>query len=164
MRCEMRMLAIVGVGLLLIGGQTLLAKDPPPTGTDAPQIESAAVFRSSTLVGMTVKNPAGEKLGTVNDLVIDVHQGKIRYAALSFGGILGVGNKLFAIPWTALKLQHDDKDNVFVLNVDKERLKNAPGFDKDHWPDVGNPRFGEEIDRYYGVIEPRAAELPLSAR
>jgi hypothetical protein len=107
----------------------------------------ANVQGSKELVGVRVRNPAGEDLGKIEELMIDTGVGSIAYAVLSFGGILGIGDKLFAIPWEALTL--DIEDGLFILNVDKERLKAAPGFDKSHWPDFADRQFGAEIYGYY---------------
>lgn len=110
------------------------------------------VIRAQSIVGMAVKNPSGQDLGKVEDVVIDMGTGKVRYAAISFGGFLGVGDKLFAVPFHALKVKHDtnDKKTHFVLNVNKETLEKAPGFDSKHWPDFGNPRYGADNDKFYG--------------
>jgi hypothetical protein len=85
----------------------------------------------------------------IEDFMIDLTAGKIAYAVLSFGGVLGMGNKLFAIPWEALDL--DSEGHNFVLGVDRESLEQAPGFDKDHWPDMANRRWADEGHDYYGV-------------
>ena len=92
---------------------------------------------ATTLIGDEVRNYEGESLGRIEDFMIDLESGKIAYAVLSFGGILGVGNKLFAVPWPSLRLNLEDK--VFEMKADKELLKDAPGFDKDDWPDIGEP-------------------------
>lgn len=107
------------------------------------------VMGATTLAGDSVRNPAGESLGKVKELMIDVPSGRVAYAVLSFGGILNMGNKLFAVPWNALTLDEDEKQ--FVLNIDKTRLENAPGFDKDNWPDMANESWGEKIFSYYGT-------------
>ena len=107
------------------------------------------VMAADTLAGDDVVNPAGETLGEVDRIMIDVPTGRVAYAVLSFGGFMGMGNKLFAIPWSALTLDADNKQ--FVLNVDKERLKQAPGFDKDHWPTMAETSWASEIHRFYGV-------------
>ena len=107
------------------------------------------VMTANTLEGNPVENPQGEDLGEIEDIMLDVPRGKIAYAVLSFGGFLGVGNKLFAIPWNALTLNADRK--CFVLDVDKERLKKAPGFDKDNWPSMASPTWASDIHSYYGV-------------
>jgi hypothetical protein len=80
--------------------------------------------------------------------MLDVDSGRISYAVLSFGGILGLGNKLFAIPWDSLRLSpHEHK---FVLDVPREQLQKAPGFDKTNWPDFADRTWGTSIHSYYG--------------
>jgi sporulation protein YlmC with PRC-barrel domain len=106
------------------------------------------VLSAGTLAGNHVRNPAGEDLGKVEEIMLDVPTGRVAYAVLSFGGFLGMGNKLFALPWDALTLDEDKKE--FVLNVDKQKLENAPGFDKDNWPDMANITWGASIYTYYG--------------
>lgn len=98
------------------------------------------VMAAETLQGDDVINHQGEKLGSIEDIMLDVTSGKVAYAVLSFGGILGMGDKLFAIPWGALTLDADRK--CFVLDVPKDRLQNAPGFDKDHWPAMADASPG----------------------
>ena len=107
------------------------------------------VLSASTIIGGHVRNPKGESLGKVDDLMIDLGEGKIAYAVLSFGGFLGLGDKLFAIPWRALSLRPEEKE--FVLNVSRELLERAPGFDKNDWPDMTDPTWRAKVDRYYGV-------------
>jgi sporulation protein YlmC with PRC-barrel domain len=91
------------------------------------------VLSATTIIGDKVRNPEGQDLGQIKELMIDLDYGRIAYAVLSFGGFLGMGDKLFAIPWEALSLKADE--HVFVLDVAKELLEGAPGFDKDNWPD-----------------------------
>ena len=107
------------------------------------------VLAASTLAGDQVQNSAGEDLGTVDEIMIDIPAGKVAYAVLSFGGFLGMGNKLFAVPWSALRVDEDKK--IFVLDVDKKKLENAPGFDKDNWPDMADDAWGTQIYGYYGA-------------
>lgn len=107
------------------------------------------VISSKTLIGESVENPIGENLGTIQDILIDVSSGRIAYAVLSFGGFLGFGSKLFALPWSALKV--DIERNIFVLEVPRERLEKAPGFDKDAWPDMADPVWAQGVHSYYGV-------------
>jgi len=106
-----------------------------------------STLSASTLIGDTVVNRKGEKLGKIEDLMIEPEQGRVSYAVLSFGGFLGVGDKLFAVPMQAMKLLPEDRK--VVLDVDKERLKNAPGFDKNHWPDATDRAFGSAVYSYY---------------
>ncbi|MEO6917820.1 MAG: PRC-barrel domain-containing protein [Collimonas sp.] len=104
---------------------------------------------ADTLVGNDVYNRHEESLGEIKEIMLDMHAGKVSYAVLSFGGFLGMGEKLFAVPWIALTL--DPANKRFILNVDKDRLKNAPGFDKDHWPDMADQAWTREIHAYYGT-------------
>ncbi|NMG17109.1 PRC-barrel domain-containing protein [Aromatoleum bremense] len=106
------------------------------------------VMAASTLEGDDVVNRAGEDLGNIKEVMIDVQSGRVAYAVLSTGGFLGLGRKLFAIPWGALTLDTDRK--CFILDVDAERLKSAPGFDKDHWPSMADITWASEIHAYYG--------------
>jgi sporulation protein YlmC with PRC-barrel domain len=103
---------------------------------------------SSSIVGDDVKNMTGDDLGSIKDLMIDLNEGYIEYAVLQFGGFLGIGSKYFAIPWSELKLDPDNKN--FILNRDKEFLKNAPGFDKDHWPGT-NSDYYKDTNTYWGT-------------
>ena len=107
------------------------------------------VLSSSSICSDHVKNAAGEDLGKIENLMIDLHSGRIAYAVLSFGGFLKMGNKLFAIPWEALKV--DSLNKEFILDVDKSRLENATGFDKDNWPNMADPSFGSTLYRHYGI-------------
>jgi len=107
------------------------------------------VLSTSTLLGDRVVNPQGEHLGEIKELMIDPQTGHVGYAVLSFGGFLGMGDKLFAIPFRALELNADRKE--FVLNVPKDKLKTAPGFDKNEWPKSADRQWGTEIHTFYGT-------------
>lgn len=104
---------------------------------------------ADTLVGDDVYNYQDEKLGDIKEIMLNVPDGTIEYAVLSFGGVLSLGEKLFAVPWTALKL--DTENKRFMLDVDKDRLSDAPGFDKDAWPDFADQSWANEIRDYYGT-------------
>ncbi|MGE8099391.1 PRC-barrel domain-containing protein [Pseudomonas fluorescens] len=104
---------------------------------------------ADTLIGNDVYNHKEENLGDIKEIMLDLHSGRVAYAVLSFGGFLGMGEKLFAVPWNALTL--DTVNKRFVLSVDKERLANAPGFDKDNWPNMQDPIWSKEIHAYYGT-------------
>lgn len=106
-----------------------------------------SLISSSTLAGDNVVNLQGENLGSIKDLMIDVGSGTIEYAVLSFGGLLGLGDKLFAIPFKQLSVDHENRR--MVLAVDKERLESAPGFDKNDWPDFADPIFRSSVDSHY---------------
>jgi sporulation protein YlmC with PRC-barrel domain len=107
------------------------------------------VLAAGTLEGDKVMNHAGEDLGKVDELMIDLPTGRVAYVVLSYGGLLGMGNKLFAVPWSAFRIDEDEK--AFILNVDKQRLENAPGFDKDNWPDMADPTWGAGVYEFYGA-------------
>ena len=106
------------------------------------------VLSAGTLAGDRVRNSAGEDLGKIEEIMIDIPGGRVAYAVLSFGGFLGMGNKLFAVPWDALTI--DEQEHEFVLNIDKQTLEKAPGFDKDNWPDMADSTWGSQIYDYYG--------------
>ncbi|HXI76479.1 MAG TPA: PRC-barrel domain-containing protein [Steroidobacteraceae bacterium] len=108
-----------------------------------------ALMGADTLIGNDVYNSANESLGSIKELMIDMSTGKISYAVLSFGGFLGVGDRLFAVPWQALKL--DTTNKRFMLNASKEQLKNAPGFDKDHWPSMADTTWASDVHSFYGI-------------
>jgi sporulation protein YlmC with PRC-barrel domain len=107
------------------------------------------LMRADTLIGENVYDLDGIELGEIKDIMLDVKAGTIAYAVLSFGGFLGIGDKLFAVPWKAL--QPDDVYKRFILDFDKERLESAPGFDKEKWPDMADPMWQNEVHSYYGT-------------
>ena len=108
-----------------------------------------ALMGADTLIGNDVYNHKDEDLGDIKEIMLDMRNGTVAYAVLSFGGFLGVGEKLFAVPWNALTL--DTVNERFILNVDKTRLESAPGFDKSDWPDMGDPIWANEVHTYYGT-------------
>jgi sporulation protein YlmC with PRC-barrel domain len=85
-------------------------------------------------MGNNVVNAVGEDLGSIEEIMLDVSSGRVAYAVLSFGGFLGLGDKLFAVPWDAMTVDTDEER--FILDVSKERLEDAPGFDQDDWPET----------------------------
>ena len=107
------------------------------------------VMSADTLVGDSVVNAEGEDLGDIKAIMLDVTTGRIAYAVLSFGGFLGMGDKLFAVPWSALTLDTDEKR--FILDVPKDRLENAPGFDKDHWPSMADASWASDVHAHYNA-------------
>lgn len=104
---------------------------------------------ATTLIGDTVRNPEGQELGSVKEIMLDMDTGRTSYAVLDMGGFLGIGNKLFAMPWSMLTV--DAENHEIVIDVAKERLENAPGFDRDDWPDFSDRSWGETIHVHYGV-------------
>jgi sporulation protein YlmC with PRC-barrel domain len=127
-----------GSGAPIIGADRRRADGPGPEVMDA-----------ATLKGDSVVNSSGEDLGTIEAIMLDVSGGRIAYAVLSFGGFLGMGSKYFAVPWSAFTLDAGEKR--FILDVAKDRLENAPGFDKDHWPSMADRTWATELHAYYDV-------------
>ncbi|MDX9850122.1 MAG: PRC-barrel domain-containing protein [Anaerolineaceae bacterium] len=107
-----------------------------------------SVLSASTIINTSVENSYGENLGKIEELMVDLNSGRIAYAVLSFGGFLGMGNKLFALPFEALTV--DTTNEKIILDVDKEILENAPGFDKDNWPEVTEHAWLVDVYNYYG--------------
>lgn len=109
----------------------------------------AALMTASTLTGFNIVNMAGETLGDVEEIMLDVEHGTVAYAVMSSGGFLGIGEKLFAIPWRALRL--DTERRVFVLDVQKSHFDNAPGFESTHWPTQlnGGEAWHRDVHDYY---------------
>ncbi len=116
----------------------------PKNSSDGPGPE---VMAANTLVGNDVYNRADEDLGSIKEIMIDVPRGRVAYAVLSRGGLLGMGSKLFAIPWSALTLDTDRK--CFVLDVSLEQMKNAQGFEKDNWPSMADQTWARQIHDFY---------------
>lgn len=111
--------------------------------------EKYGVVSAETIIGEAVVNRQDEKLGKIHGIMIDAKEGRIAYAVLSSGGFLGMGDRLFAMPWSALEFANTEKK--LILDVDKDRLKAAPGFDKDEkWPDFADRSWGSEVHDFYG--------------
>jgi len=118
-------------------------------GPDARHGPGPELMGADTLIGNDVYNHKNEDLGDIKEIMLDMRSGRVGYAVMSFGGFLGMGEKLFAVPWEALTL--DTKNKRFVLHVEKDRLKDAPGFDKDKWPNMADQSWAKEIHSYYGT-------------
>lgn len=107
-----------------------------------------SVMAASTLDSDRVFSTDGDEVGKVKDIMLDVESGRIAYMVMSSGGFLGIGDKLLAVPWNALTLDVDRK--CFVLDLTSERVKNAPGFDKGHWPSMADRTWASSVHQYYG--------------
>jgi len=125
------------------------------------------VWLASDLIGMKVVTPTAEKIGKIEDVV--VHPGgEVAYAVLSFGGVMGLGDKLFAMPWTVLRAVEPDSakkdsERTLVLPLDKERMKAAPGFDKANWPIMASADWSKDIDAYYADARKADSKKPVEA-
>lgn len=104
------------------------------------------VLTATSIIGDKVENLQGEHLGEIKNIMLNLHTGCIEYTVLEFGGIMGVGEKLFAIPFKSLTVNPEKK--IFILNEQKAFLEYAPGFDKEHWPET-NSRHWEDVSSYW---------------
>lgn len=111
-------------------------------------VKIAHVFRTADIVGLGVKNKAGENIGKIDDLVIDMKNGEVRYAALAYGGLAGVGSKLFAVPLDKMTFVMGEPNNLssrhFVFDVAKDELDKDKGFDTSHWPERADAKWAGE--------------------
>ena len=104
-------------------------------------------IKASSIIGTSVVDLKDESLGDIKEIVIDPHSGRVAYAVVAFGGFLGMGEKLFAIPFSSFKYHQDG--NKYVLDVPKDRLKDAPGFNKDHWPSMNEEKWNRDVYAFY---------------
>ena len=109
---------------------------------------TAPALSASTLTGDKIRNPGGEKLGHLEEIVIDLEGGRVAYAVLASGGFLGLGDRYFAIPWDLIEV--DTVNHEVVVDLDKEDLENAPGFDRDSWPQTHDRAWMVDVYRHYG--------------
>jgi sporulation protein YlmC with PRC-barrel domain len=119
------------------------------TGPDMRRGPGPDLMGAETLIGSDVYNKKGEDLGAIKEIMLDMRTGRVAYAVLSFGGFLGMGGKLFAVPWAALTL--DTENKRFAMDVEKAQLSGAPGFDKDKWPNMADEEWANSIHAYYGT-------------
>jgi len=115
---------------------------------EATSITSGTLIAAEKVKGTDVYNRAGEKLGSVEDIMIDKVSGRAIYAVMSFGGFLGMGEKHHPLPWATLK--YDTQKGGYVVNLDKKQLEGAPNYDRDSefkW----TPEYGRKVDSYYNV-------------
>jgi len=120
--------------------------------TQAGQVESeetGALISANKVEGTTVVNPAGEKLGSIEEIMIDKRSGKVAYAVMSFGGFLGIGDRHHPLPWGVLK--YDTNLNGYVVNLDKRVLEQAPMYGSDERIDLADEAYGKKIHDYYKV-------------
>ncbi len=111
-----------------------------PTTTD--------VISSDRVEGTNVYNNVGDKLGSIDELMIDKRSGQVRYAVLEFGGFLGMGTDRYPLPWDMLK--YDTSKDGYVVPLEKEQLTNAPRYAEESRPDYNN-EYGRRVNDYYGV-------------
>lgn len=138
---------LLGMALAVLSIWTTVALAPAYAARD-----KSGVLKASNLIGAPVQDIEGKALGDIKDLVIDLLGGDIVYAVLDFGGVLGIGDKYFAVPWNALSVSENQK--YLVLDVSKKVLKDAPGFPKDQWPDMSNQEWIGTVYRFYDLASP----------
>ena len=112
------------------------------------KITSGSLIAAEKVEGTDVYNMQGEKLGTVDDIMLDKVSGKAIYAIMSFGGFLGIGEKYHPLPWAALT--YDESKGGYVVNLDKKMLENAPTYDMDE-DFLWTPDYGRRVDKYYNA-------------
>ena len=142
MRRHARVTGLLAVGLMMAVFGTVMVADAK---------DKSGVLKASDLIGMKVEGSDGKNLGKIRDLVIDA-DGDVEYAVLDFGGFLGIGDKYFAVPWDAL--QRSENGKKIALDTTKRDLKKAPGFDKNHWPDLSDRQQELVIYEFYEVPMP----------
>lgn len=111
--------------------------------------ETPRLISSAKVAGRRVENAKRDSLGSIEDVMIDKINGKVAYAVLKYGSFLGMGGKLFALPWDVLK--YDAERDAYLINIPEERLKNAPSFDEKAWPDLSDRAYGKQVYDYYGT-------------
>jgi sporulation protein YlmC with PRC-barrel domain len=116
-------------------------------------------FMVEKIIGSKVINVKGETLGKIEDLVVDIDTGRIMYAVLESGGFLGIGDKLFPVPWKSLAAL--PSEGIFFLNQSKEQMEKAPAFEKKNLPDMTDMLWGANVFKYYGAPAGYAQEEPL---
>ncbi|QEG01193.1 PRC-barrel domain protein [Stieleria maiorica] len=126
-------------------------------GSSVGQLDSktkGTTVRASQLLGLNVYDAEGEGIAEIKDIVLDANSGRVLYAAVTYGGIFGLGDKLFAVPFKAfhVKQERDNPDDVYLtLNVTEKQLDGAQGFDQDNWPNFADENFVSELNRRYNV-------------
>ncbi|CAD77505.1 MAG TPA: PRC-barrel domain containing protein [Rhodopirellula baltica] len=161
------------LSLPLVSAQTTSEQfDTRSRQADASRLDakmSHSNVRVSQLMGLNLQNSQGESVGEIKDIVLNAKTGKVRYAVVTYGGFLGMGNKLFAVPFEALKTQVDpdevgdddidEDDYVMVLDVTQEQLEGQEGFDEDNWPNMADKQWAADLDKRYNVERRNANRL-----
>ena len=158
MRRHLIIVLLAIVGLFLGTNGFTQEKKGPGVGDIAGKTaegERINAFMVEKIIGSKVINMKGEMLGKIGNLVVDIDTGRILYAILDSGGFLGIGDKLFPVPWESLAAL--PSEGIFFLNQSKEQMKKAPAFDKTNLPNMTDMHWGEGISKHYGVPghEPR---------
>lgn len=108
---------------------------------------TSSIVNANNVIGVDVKNNQNENLGEIEAIMLDKATGQVAYVVLSYGGFLGMGDKLFALPWHIFF--YDESDDCFKISLAKDKLEQSPGFDKNHWPDMSSATWRNSINSYY---------------
>jgi sporulation protein YlmC with PRC-barrel domain len=154
MKKHLIIILLAMVGLFL--GMNGFAQEKTSKPAEGERINA---FMMDKIIGSKVINLKGETLGKIEDLVVDIDTGRILYAILDFGGFLGIGSKLFPVPWESLAAL--PSEGIFFLNQSKEGIEKAPAFEKKNLPDMGDMRWGANVFKYYGAPSGYAQKGPL---
>lgn len=123
--------------------QTAIIRDPTHRSAGpGPDVMDAGTLKNDVVV-----NALGESLGILEAIMLDIAAGRVAYAVLSFSSQTTKGNKLFAIPWSVLTL--DAPQKRFVLDISRDQLDSAPGFDREHWPKMADREWALQLHAYY---------------
>ena len=168
MKTVASLMTVASLATLAFAGDALAqAKQPaepkqPGHGASAPaqgsqqirpvqKTDDLGLWHSSKIIGQNVRDAQGKNIGKIENLMID-SKGHVPFAVMSFGGFLGMGEKYFAVPWTAMRFDRNGNDvDAVVLDVTKEQLEKAPSFTRDNWPDTRDPKWREENRRAWGT-------------
>ncbi len=134
-------LALMGMSIAAPSVAQTLPSDSTAT---APQHQ---LYRGSKIIGSDLRDPKDQKIGEIKDLMLDSQRGEVAYAVVSFSEGLGIGMKLYAVPWQVLQPSDDGKS--YILHADKETIAMAPGFDKARWPDMSDRTWSADVERYW---------------
>jgi hypothetical protein len=118
--------------------QDTLAKDETYSCIAADKVEGTAVY-----------DRAGEKLGSIHNVMIDKRSGRVVYAVMSFGGFLGIGERYHPLPWDVL--HYDTGQGGYVVDLNRQQLEGAPTYGRDEQPNYDDPVWGRKVYDYYGV-------------
>jgi hypothetical protein len=117
-------------------------------GTNVAREETFRLIASNEVEGTSVYNRQGETLGKIHNFMVDKATGQVAYAVLSFGGFLGMGESYYPLPWKALT--YDTRQDGYVVDLDKNRLENAPNYAATTRPNWSDQSYGRSIDQFYG--------------
>jgi len=150
---------VIGFSIPSYAQSTLQTQAPNSSSQNLHKIDSTSTgmsVRASKLIGMKIENSRKENVGQISDIVLDAASTRIQYVAVTYGGFLGLGNKLFAVPMQAIKVQQDPnyRDRVIlVLDVTKEQMDGAQGFDESNWPNFSDAAVVNEMHRRYKITD-----------